>query len=134
MGKIIAPSARTVQYNGVHGNLSVAQMNVTLAAAAIGDVIVLGEFDGHPTVHDFRLNHENLGAGSTIDLGFAYSSTTADEEDVIADGLPTHNSGDKRMTKPVVEAKEKFCQVIATVKGAVASGTFTVTMNYTNRG
>ena len=72
MAKIIAPSARTTLYNGVHGNQSVAVLGASLAAAAAGDVVVLGEFDGHPTITDFRLDHANLGAGTSVDIGFAY--------------------------------------------------------------
>ena len=134
MAKIIAPSARTTLYNGVHGNQSVAVLGASLAAAAAGDVVVLGEFDGHPTITDFRLDHANLGAGTSVDIGFAYSSTTADEPDVIADGLATASAGSKRMAQKPVEAKEKFCQVVATVKGGTATGELSLTLGYTNRG
>lgn len=134
MGKIIAPSARTTQYNGVHGNLSVAVLTVSLAAAAPGDTVVLGEFDGHPTVTDFRLDHENLGAGTSVEIGFAYQSVTEDESDKISTSLTTSSAGSKRMNGKPVEAAEKFCQVTATIKGGNATGNLSLTMNYTNRG
>lgn len=134
MSKIIAPSARTVQYNGVHGNLSNAVLATTLAAAAANDVVVLGEFDGHPTITDFRLDHDNLGASTSLDIGFEYLSNTADEPDVIADGLATTAAGSKRMDSKPIEATEKFCRIIATVKGGTASGDISLTLNYTNRG
>lgn len=134
MATITAPSARSVQYNGVHGNLSNAVLAVALSGAAAGDVVELGEFDAMPTVIDFRLDHDNLGAGTSVDIGFQYGTDTADEPDVIADGLVTTAQNSQRMDSAPVVAKETFCKVIATIKGGTATGNMTLTLNYTNRG
>ena len=132
--KIIAPTGRQVQYNGTHGNLSVAMLGIMLSAAQIGDVIVLGEFDSTIEVDDFRVDHAALGASTSVDLGFAYINDDAsDTPDAIADGLATVSAGSKRMAAKPVTAKG-HSQLTATIKGGPATGAVDVTLFYRNVG
>lgn len=132
MSKIMGKTGRHVQYNGTHGNLSVAVLSVALAAVAANDVIILGEFDSTIEVVDFRVDHSALGASTSLDLGFAYIGDSAsDTPDAIADGLSTVAAGSKRMAaKPVQSASH--AQITATVKGGPATGNVDVTVFYRN--
>jgi hypothetical protein len=130
--KILGRTGRQVQYNGTHGNLSVAALSVALAAAQIGDVIILGEFDSTIRVEDFRVDHDNLGASTSLKLGFAYIGDPAsDTPDAIATGLTTTAAGSKRMAGMPVESVN-HCQLTATVVGGVATGDVNVTVFYSN--
>lgn len=132
MSKVIAPSARHVQYNGTHGNKCVAHLYATLAAAAINTTVVLGEFDATLNLTDFRLVHGALGSGVTLDLGIEYPDETPDEPTAIATALAAATAGQKTMSSAPVQAKKRNCKLIATVKGGVATGRIDLIADYYN--
>lgn len=131
MPKIYGVNGREVQYNGAHGNLSVATLLLSASAIAAGTTVVMGEFDSNITVMDYRVDHENLGASTSIDIGFEYYSGKAAQVDVIADGLATTAVGSKRMAITPVTAGE-HSQLTLTPRGAAITGDVTLTLFYIN--
>ena len=131
MTTIFAPSGRAVQYNGTHGNLSSAVLTLVAGAIAANATVVMGEFDLNMTVVDYRVDHDALGTGTSIDLGFGFYGGREAEPDAIADGLATVSAGSKRMAGAPVSAGEHSFLTL-TPKGGAISGDVTVTVFYIN--
>jgi hypothetical protein len=128
---LFGKNGRAVQYNGTHGNLSVAVLALSAAAIAAGTPVVMGEFDSNITVVDYKVDHGALGSGTSIDLGFSYYGGKEAVEDAVADGLSTASAGSKRMAAAPVEAGEHSALTL-TPKGGAITGDVTVTLFYTN--
>lgn len=136
MARTIAPSAMMATYNGAHGNLSSATGEATLSAAAINDEFVLVEFSRAIVVVDFHAIFDNLGAGTSIELVLEEQDVDADPSDALnkvsLGTITTTSAGNARMTIKPKTVNKTRSKLIAVVKGAVASGDFCVTVNYTS--
>ena len=124
-------NGRSVQYNGTHGNLSVAVLALSAAAIAAGTPVVMGEFDSKITVVGYRVDHAALGVGTSIDLGLMFYGGKVAQEDAIADGLATVSGGSKEMAKAPVVVDE-HCALTLIPRGGAITGDVTVTLFYTN--
>jgi len=68
MATIKAPSMHDRIYVGAHGNVSMALTNVSLKAAAIGDVVEMVELPIGLSLTGFRVHTNGLGESVKIDI------------------------------------------------------------------
>jgi len=137
MADLNKPTATHAQpFSGAFGNNSVAIFSYTLAAAAINDVVYLGQVPKYATVHSVTLYNAALGAGTTMDIGYATSeiggTLTADDnywitaKDTSAEAITSHTA--LATAKPKQFGEAIF--VTATVEGGAATGAITVVVEY----
>ncbi len=123
-------------FSGAFGNNSVAIFDYTLAAAAINDVVYLGQLPKFATVHSVTLYNAALGASTTLDIGYATSeiggTLTADDDYWIA-AKATSSAAITSHSALATAKPKQFDEAIfvtATVEGGVATGAITVVVEY----
>ena len=129
MAQIFASSARNKNYNGTHGNASRTDLSHTAAAAPIGTVVVLGQFSAGMSIDALRLVHSAMGVGVTIDVGLTYPTGDKADEPAKFGNFDVAAAGVKNWAAKPVRV-EHDCYLVYTVKGAPASGTLDVLMDY----
>ncbi|GKV88516.1 hypothetical protein [Pectobacterium carotovorum] len=122
MATIQAPSMRDAVYQGPQGNLSLAESQIVLAAAAAGDIVELLEMPIGMRICSVDLVSEALGAGVTVEVksGAHTLVAAASHADVVAKSVPvvpysTAVSGEK---------------ITATIAGGAATGRLVVNVKY----
>lgn len=133
MSNIKAPSAFKTQYNGTHGNASRTELGFTCAATPIATVIELGRFAAGVAIDELRLIHGALGAGVTVDLGVLDPQGEHAAEPDAFGNFDVAAAGTK-LWQGVPKRYEHDVMLIATVKGAAATGRLDLVVEYRNRG
>ena len=127
-------TARAVLYNGTHGNTAQAVLKAVLAAEAADTEINMGVLPAGAQVTAMRVDHDNLGAGTSVKIGYQY--VDPDMGAVSEAYFGTHATtavGSKQSTaKPI--RFEGPVHIIAKVTGAPATGEVFVTPTYINHG
>lgn len=128
-----APSAFKAQYNGSHGNASRTELFDNLAATAAETVVELGRFAPGVIVDEFRLVHGALGAGVTLDIGVIYPMGDAVDAPEAFGNFDVAAAGTKKW-EGVPKRFDREFMLVATVKGAVATGRIDLVVDYRNIG
>ncbi|MBL0906723.1 hypothetical protein G5645_01815 [Pectobacterium carotovorum] len=122
MATIQAPSMRDAVYQGPQGNLSLAESQIVLAAAAAGDIVELLEMPIGMRICSVDLVSEALGVGVTVEVksGAHTLVAAASHADAVAKSVPvvpysTAVNGEK---------------IIATIAGGAATGRLVVNVKY----
>ncbi|AHG22190.1 hypothetical protein Z042_23180 [Chania multitudinisentens RB-25] len=126
MATIQAPSMREAVYQGPQGNLSIANGQVTLAAAAAGDVVELLEMPIGMVIHSIEIVSDALGAGVTVAVksGATTLVAAASHATVVAKVVPI-------MPYSTIAQGEK---ITATIAGGSATGRLVVNIKYVATG
>ncbi|MFJ5456282.1 hypothetical protein [Pectobacterium sp. CHL-2024] len=121
MATIQAPSMRDAVYQGSQGNLSLAESQIVLAAAA-GDIVELLEMPIGMRICSIDVVSEALGAGVTVEVksGTHTLVAAASHADAVAKSVPvvpysTADSGEK---------------ITATIAGGAATGRLVINVKY----
>lgn len=137
MSNINKPTAEHAQpFSGAFGNNSVAIFSYTLAAAAINDVVYLGQLPKYAQVHSVTLYNAALGAGTTVDVGYATAeiggTLTADDNYWISakDTSSAAVTANSALATAVPKTFSEGIFVTATVEGAEATGAIHVVVEY----
>jgi len=72
MAEFTGPDYKTLQPSGEHGNARVAIFNYETAGETAGSIYKLGVLPGSARVYRVTLQHDDLGTGNTVDLGYRY--------------------------------------------------------------
>ncbi|MEI7232855.1 hypothetical protein [Pectobacterium carotovorum] len=122
MATIQAPSMRDAVYQGPQGNLSLAESQIVLAAAAAGDIVELLEMPIGMRICSVDLVSEALGVGVTVEVksGAHTLVAAASHADAVAKSVPvvpysTAVNGEK---------------ITATIAGGAATGRLVVNVKY----
>ncbi|UCZ75329.1 hypothetical protein LHK94_20460 [Dickeya zeae] len=123
MATIQAPSMRDAVYQGPQGNLSIAEGQITLKAAAANDVVELLEMPIGMRIYGVDVISDALGANVTVEIksGDKVLVAAAAHSAAVAKSVPiapysTATDGEK---------------ITATIAGAAATGNLTVLVKYT---
>lgn len=122
MATIQAPTIRDAVYQGPQGNLSLAEGQVTLAAAAIGDVVELLELPIGTRIYSVDVVSAALGANTTVAISVGDHAL-----------LPAFNTAAAVVSSTPVAPYTTATQgekVKATIAGAAATGSLTVIIKY----
>lgn len=130
MTTFVAPSVARIQTSGEYGNLAVAHGTYTAAAAAINDQVYLVRLYPGTKIYNVRLINAALGASTTVDVGFKYLNGEAGDS---ATGFLTATATNAAAATlsavaPVTLAYDAY--IVATFKGAVATGLIDVIVQY----
>ncbi|KGA34237.1 hypothetical protein KU74_12235 [Pectobacterium brasiliense] len=122
MATIQAPSMRDAVYQGPQGNLSLAESQIVLAAAAAGDIVELLEMPIGMRIHSVDVVSDALGAGVTVVVksGAHTLVAAASHADVVAKSVPV-------VPYSTVTSGEK---ITATIAGGAATGRLVVNVKY----
>ncbi|MCE0495771.1 hypothetical protein [Vibrio salinus] len=120
MAKIKAPSMHDAIYVGTHGNLSLAKTQVTLAAAAINDVVEMVEIPVGIDIQALRISTSGLGDNVVADIRIG-DTTLASDLDL---------SGEYSQTIACDHYTEEKSIITVTIRGAAATGTLNVNPEY----
>ncbi|MDG0795648.1 hypothetical protein [Pectobacterium punjabense] len=122
MATIQAPSMRDAVYQGPQGNLSLAESQIVLAAAAVGDVVELLEMPIGMRIYSVDVVSDALGANTTVAIksGNQTLVAAASHAAAVAKSVPvvpysTAASGEK---------------ITATIAGGAATGRLIVNVKY----
>ncbi|KFX07283.1 hypothetical protein KP22_04120 [Pectobacterium betavasculorum] len=122
MATIQAPSMRDAVYQGPQGNLSLAESQIVLAAAAVGDVVELLEMPIGMRICSIDIVSDALGANTTVAIksGNQTLIAAASHATAVAKSVPivpysTAASGEK---------------ITATIAGGAATGRLFVNVKY----
>ncbi|PXW43470.1 hypothetical protein DFO54_111156 [Erwinia sp. AG740] len=123
MATIQAPSMRDAVYQGPQGNLSIAEGQITLKAAAANDVVELLDMPIGMRIYGVDVISDTLGANVTVAINSgehtlvaAASHAAAVVKSVPVVPYSTATDGEK---------------ITATIAGAAATGNLTVLVKYT---
>lgn len=126
MATIQAPSMRDAVYQGPQGNKSIAEGQIVLAAAAIGDVIELLEMPIGMRIYSLEIVSDALGAGVTVAIKSGATTLVA---------AASHAAAVTKVVPIVpystIAAGER---ITATIAGAAATGRLVVNVNYVATG
>lgn len=127
--RTLSATALTAVYNGAHGNASRTTLFHEFAATPADTQVVLGRFPAGTTIDSLTVFNDALAAGSSVELGVSY--TSGDEADDLTKfgTAATENEGTAKIEKRPVNFQEDF-ELVATLKGGVATGNFTVRVDY----
>lgn len=127
-------TARAVLYNGTHGNTSQAVLKAVLAADVANTEINMGVLPAGAQITAARIDHDNLGAGTSVKLGYQY--VDPDMGVASEDYFGTHSTtaaGSKQSTaKPI--RFESPVHLVAKITGGTATGELFVTPTFINHG
>ncbi|WP_212768466.1 hypothetical protein [Pectobacterium versatile] len=122
MATIQAPSMRDAVYQGPQGNLSLAESQIVLATAAVGDVVELLEMPIGMRIYSVDVVSDALGANTTVAIksGNQTLVAAASHAAAVAKSVPvvpysTAVSGEK---------------ITATIAGGAATGRLVVNVKY----
>ncbi|MEE3649459.1 MULTISPECIES: hypothetical protein [unclassified Brenneria] len=123
MATILAPSIRDAVYQGPQGNLSIAEGRITLAAAAVNDVVELLELPIGMRIYGVDVISSALGADVTVEIksGDHVLVAAASHAAAVAKSVPV-------APYSTVVAGEK---ITATIAGGAATGELVVLVKYT---
>jgi hypothetical protein len=131
-----APTMNNRMFNGTYGNVSKERMYATLAAAPIGEVVELGEFDAGTLFYGLDTINAALGASTTLSFGYKYvdgaNGSAAPTEFLAA--ASTASAGVRSTAKRVPVEFPYPVILTATVGGAAATGRIDVIAEYVYRG
>lgn len=133
MSNLKAPSAFKTLYNGTHGNASRTELGFTFAATPIAAVVELGRFGAGVAVDELRLVHGALGANVTVDIGVLYPMGDKADDPAAFGNFNVAAAGTKKW-EGIPKKFEHDVILIATVKGAAATGRIDLLVEYRNRG
>lgn len=131
MATITASKANRAPMNSAQGDLCAFTSSVTLAAAAIGDVVEFAKLPAGCEVIDVQLVNDALGASVTLNAGYKYVDSTvgaaapAAFQAAAAKSTAGKSSGAFHPTvfnDPIV--------ITSTVAGAAATGKVTAIITY----
>ena len=134
MATIQADNYSQIANAGTWGNKSGKLCTVTLAAAAIADVIELCKLPAGTTLLDWFSHNAALGASTTLSYGWKYADGSAGGgAAVLAAAASTANAG---MTRSAVApiTFDKDVILTATVGGAAATGVVNFVPEYIYNG
>ncbi|GLY59274.1 hypothetical protein Pcaca05_01320 [Pectobacterium carotovorum subsp. carotovorum] len=122
MATIQAPSMRDAVYQGPQGNLSLAESQIVLAAAAVGDVVELLEMPIGMRICSIDIVSDALGANTTVAIksGNQTLVAAASHAAAVAKSVPI-------VPYSTVAAGEK---ITATIAGGAATGRLVVNVKY----
>ena len=133
MATINAPTLQDVQYSGDCPS-AFAHGAVTLAAAAIADKVRLVKLYAGTKVFEANMINAALGASTTVSIGFEYVNGEAGGSATAF--IPATSTASaarvESAVKPIVLAYDAY--IIATVGGAVATGTLDVIVSFEFKG
>ncbi|UDQ77743.1 hypothetical protein LJQ72_09405 [Pectobacterium brasiliense] len=122
MATIQAPSMRDAVYQGPQGNLSLAESQIVLAAAAVGDVVELLEMPIGMRICSIDIVSDALGANTTVAIksGNQTLVAAASHAAAVAKSVPI-------VPYSTVARGEK---ITATIAGGAATGRLVVNVKY----
>ncbi|MBP2845430.1 hypothetical protein J8655_08070 [Dickeya oryzae] len=123
MATIQAPSMRDAVYQGPQGNLSIAEGQITLKAAAVNDVVELLEMPIGMRIYGVDVISDALGANVTVEIksGDKVLVAAAAHSAAVAKSVPVAPYA------TIVDGEK----ITATIAGAAATGNLTVLVKYT---
>ena len=125
MATLNAPTLANTQYSGV-APLAAAHGKITLAAAAINDKVRLLKVAAGSKFHHTRLINAALGASVTMDLGFEYVNGEAGGSATQWFSVLACSSAAATVSSSIPVTMLYDAYIIATVKGAIATGALDV--------
>ncbi|RNM07942.1 hypothetical protein [Dickeya undicola] len=125
MATIQAPSMRDAVYQGPQGNLSIAEGQITLKAAAVNDVVELLDMPIGMRIYGVDVISDALGANVTVEIksGDKVLVAAAAHSAAVAKSVPVAPSP----YATIVDGEK----ITATIAGAAATGNLTVLVKYT---
>ncbi|NKI73547.1 hypothetical protein Dpoa2040_000749 [Dickeya sp. CFBP 2040] len=122
MATIQAPSMRDAVYQGPQGNLSIAEGQITLKAAAVNDVVELLEMPIGMRIYGVDVISDALGANVTVEIksGDKVLVAAAAHSTAVAKSVPVAPYA------TIVDGEK----ITATIAGAAATGNLTVLVKY----
>ncbi|KHN49430.1 hypothetical protein [Pectobacterium fontis] len=122
MATIQAPSMRDAVYQGPQGNLSLAESQIVLATAAVGDVVELLEMPIGMRIYAVDVVSDALGANTTVAIksGNQALVAAASHAAAVAKSVPV-------VPYSTVASGEK---ITATIAGGAATGRLIVNVKY----
>lgn len=117
-----AATRRKVMYSGTHGNLASEVLKATLTADVAGTEIEMGVIPAGIEVTGLSVNHDNLGAGTNVDIGYRYVDPDNGTDEIAYWGNhSTAAAGVKAsVAKPVLFDDDVI--LVATLKGGAGTG------------
>ncbi len=127
-------TARGIIYNGTHGNLSAATLKDILNAEPVDTEINLGVLPAGAEVVEVVIIHDNLGAGTSIKLGYQYvDPENGSPSDTYFGTHTTTAAGRKESTAKPIRFEDPI-HLVAKVTGAPATGELYVIPKIINHG
>lgn len=133
MATINAPTLQDTQYSG-DCPLAPAHGVVTLAAAAIGDVVRLVKLYAGTKIHESYMVNAALGASTQVSLGFQYANGEAGGSATALIAATATSTAGKIRSVAAPVTLEYDAYIIATVSGAAATGKLDAVMFYEFKG
>lgn len=129
-----AITARTTLYCGTHGNLSSATLKDVLSATPANTEINMGVIPAGTEVIGLKVVHDNLGSGTSVELGYSYVDPDDGLEslDYFGSFTTTQANAQESTAKPM--RFESPAHLIAKVKGGAATGEVCVLPTYISLG
>lgn len=129
MATLNASTLKDTVYSGESG-LNPAHGSYALAAANINDKVRLNLLYAGTKVYDAKLINAALGSGVTVDLGFEYANGEAGSNATqwLAAAACTNAGANRSAAAPIVLPYDAY--VIATIKGAAATGQIDSVITY----
>lgn len=135
MAEYTGPDYRTIPQSGEYGNARVATFTFEATGQAAASVLLLGTLPGNAKIHNVILQHDDLGTGNTLDVGYRYKVTAegTSDTDYWFDAQDTATAA-ARVTSsawPVTIAPGQGVEVVAVANSAAVTGTISLTVEYT---
>ncbi|SDZ94640.1 hypothetical protein [Marinobacterium iners] len=117
-----AATRRKTMYSGTHGNMASEVFKVVLTGDTAGTEIEMGVIPAGIEVTGLVANHDNLGAGTNVDIGYRYIDPDNGTDEVAYWGNhSTAAAGVKAsVAKPVMFEDDVI--LVATLKGGAGTG------------
>lgn len=129
-----ASTLRAVTYNGTHGNLSKAVGKAVFTADAANTVVHTLLLDAGTTLLGLKAHHDNLGVGTSIELGYAFQDADYGADTPAAFGTKATAAAGAHTWDGVPIRFEHPTVLTVTVKGGAGTGSVTLIPEYLYRG
>lgn len=130
MADIKSPTVNVPIYVGANGNFSFASGTFTMNAVA-ADVVRMMKIPVGTTIHQFRLHHDNLGAGTSMQVALrAFDGTVTNLGTSIT---TTSSTSVSQILKPTYVGDEGPSELVLVVAGT-ASGEVTLEIEFVATG
>lgn len=117
-----AATRRKVMYSGTHGNLASEVLKVVLAGDAAGTEIEMGVIPAGIEVTGVGVNHDGLGTGTNVDIGYRYVDPDNGTDQVAYWGNHTTATAGVKSAAAKPMLFEDDVILVATLKGGAGTG------------
>lgn len=136
MATLYAANFKEIPRTGSWGNAGVHLATKTLAAAAVGDELILAELPAGTVLMDWRAYIAALGAGTTVSFGWRYKNGEAGggAAALQAAASTAAASSVRSALAPVTLAYDAYITATVAAATTTASGAIDAVLNYEYKG